>query len=901
MYSYRMPSYSSGRRILALLSVLFMLASPLAASLLAVRPANAQEPTLRAAPGQKVELYKLLAYNNRININEDEIRLDFVLRVPRGSVDPACGGSVAPGGKAVNRTTNNACGGLTFLYSYYGGHEGAKYWYRVMYLRTLDQSSIANGSSGAQQWAKNRDQFYTIHNVVHSGSSDYLTISLEADVAYVYNAPDTGIKKPDSSQAGGVYFPQYIYAFIGQDSGYWLDTPAAAREPGAIYGDTYFLGSDSQFSDSGVNIGEGAPVQLYTDAVSGGQSNGPISFIGWDGYPQLWSLNQANWGLVTDYGLDVSYNYANGSPLNQHFDEGVAPPRSFFVFFSSPGYDKTYYDAGTYKPYPCSTTTSFYYQWVGLKDGTQWVPVSQLTPTDQQSSGQTPSSIDLPSYLGPTSLADTPAYNAPTNGAHTPNNLLASGAAQRSDGSIDFKLAKDTDGLDGYFKLVAWPISTNADGSTTGCQADPIKQAFNPDHGIDASMSQEQIDARIARGWTVDTAYYKFELPKPDPPTIDQQWTQAYSPTLKPTITGRAPAVKGEMGVHGYDIELYREDELHPGSAILVGSQHVAASAVWSISDTNADGHNVEADDPADPAHPRKGHTRYWAQVIEHDTGTNLISEASNSADVTFYIVPDTAPHIQAVNVPHTVLGALPTGSVVRISGVATVRHPHSQLNIYASSPAAADQSIVLATLEYTGPAQGSWTWSIDLAPSKFLPQEVVDSNWLFRAVIINPAQVASPPGQMSQQVDMTPAQAADVRADHRGVLGTALNGLPGAAGGHESDVAIRIKWPDGTTTDYAQGYHSQSSGSWHVPLPRDDMPNGTALVTLKDSAGNESAELPYDFRQNPHIRVLPTTGGNDVPLFLVSCGLLAALGSTACLLTFTHKRRGPANLQMRP
>ncbi|WP_127975634.1 hypothetical protein [Bifidobacterium aemilianum] len=845
----------------------------------------------------------MLAYNNRISTEDDEIRMDFVLRVAHGDVDPTCRGQVPVGGTpaAGSRAINNACGNLGFLYSYYGGHDGTKQWGRINYIRTMadDGGKQADSVDAVSKWASNWNQFYTIHSLMNSGEYDYMTISIEADINYpdnnsgLFNKFDKGVAPISSSNLGGTEFPQWLYAFVGQDAGYWGWVPN--QRPGATYGNGNIYTNDtSQFTDSSiVSLSDQIPAQLYEYSLSDpkasntGKHNGPIAFIGWDNLPLLWSKGQANWGLVTDYGFKYTFDYADGKGSKEfNMGEGVAPPRSFFVYWNNPAYKATYRDAkGLAKPYPCSKTTSFYYQWVGLKDGNDWVPVSALTPTVQRVDGQVPNTHYWPpAIIG--GAGDIAAFNAPSNGAHTSNTLMSTGEAQKADGSIDFKTAKAKDGLDGYFKLVTWPITTNADGSVDGCATGDWGVATNPAAGITDGMAQPEVQKRIGEGWTVDTAYYKYTVPLPENPTIDAIPVNGFSSTLTPAISGTGTA---SAGGKKYRVDLFREDPGKPINAsepddydtegVFIGSVQTDASGHWSIKDGNADGKNTDG-----------SKARYHARLVELNDGYELASGFSNIADLFFNSTADPAPSITQVLVPHTVDGSLPGGAVVKVSGTASPRYEHSVLKLYVQSKAdksAQPRQVYSETIPTGG---HTVSWSTDLATATF-PQSWADLTYVFTATLTSSTDLVSDSGEKTDVVDVTPPDPGVTLANWTGVHGTALNGQVGSASAPQEAARMKVSWPDRSSTGYEVGNVSGSDGSWQVSLPA-AMKSGDIGVWAKDSQGNESAKVEYKLNSIPPVKALPFTGRQIWSLLGGTASLIAALVLVAILLA-RHKRSG--------
>ncbi|MCX8644467.1 hypothetical protein J3T92_06625, partial [Bifidobacterium sp. B4081] len=409
--------------LVTLLAALAMVV-PLGLSALSAGQANAVDGQDGTA-SRKPLLYKMLAYNQRIDSSIDELRMDFILRVKHNEFDPSC--AKANGGIDTTGSCN-----LSFIYPYEGSTNPPHYR-RIKYLNTIaSKSSTDPAWTGAYNWAKNQDQFFTVHKIINSGLYDYLTISVEGDL----NLGDTG----DSSahKTGGVDEPLNIYAIVGQqigalgcggDTWSWTSN-IAADECYYFYSDINIKAPDRTSNITSALTAEGRGFKKYMkDCLGSGadlQCSGPWSYVGWDNNPNLYSGGQPNWGMVTDYGFPAS-NGINGTA------PGGAPPRSFFVYWLN-------VRGGTDV---CSQTNSYYYQWVALKDG-QWVPVDELTPGPVLVTGQQPSPNTLTDSGGATSSVNSySAFNLPKQ-QNNPNELFATDKdgnpmpAQNSDGSINF-------------------------------------------------------------------------------------------------------------------------------------------------------------------------------------------------------------------------------------------------------------------------------------------------------------------------------------------------------------------------------------------------------------------------------------------------------------------------------
>lgn len=449
----------------------------------------------------KPKVFQFMAYNDKVDSYQDELRLDLVLRVPHKEFDPNC--------VALGQTTPAASRGcsLSFLYQYSGSDQPRRFR-RSRYINTMGRKG-ANSYDGALAWARNQDEAFTVHEIINSGVYDYLAISIEGDLDYT----DTK-SSIDAYKTGGSKQELAVYAVIDHDR---QGRNILCGDAVWNYGDDMCgtFNPDSLNSARSVNImdaiGErGTRLYMQNCRTSGAAKycSGPASFVGWDGHPLLWSGRQANWGLVTDFGFPAGNN-------NPAVPEGVAPAKSFFVYWYNVG------GPGSSKNPGCTENTSFKYQWVGLKNNT-WVPVKALTPKAVEVQGQ-PAGYSSPGSASGSEQGA--AYNdkpraagssrAKTNNLFAVNDAGEPMPAQRPDGSIDFKLAKSMQGLDGYFKLLTWPITKDANGQICKTTTQVEKDTYNPDAGIE-NLDAKEVEHRMQTAWTIDTAFYRYSV---NPPT----------------------------------------------------------------------------------------------------------------------------------------------------------------------------------------------------------------------------------------------------------------------------------------------------------------------------------------------------------------------------------------------
>ncbi|WEV69829.1 hypothetical protein OZX73_02885 [Bifidobacterium sp. ESL0775] len=845
-----------GKAVWCALCAIAITLAPLLGAMLtpssATNEAQADEPSTQALEpiDYKPRLYKMLAINNHIDTAHDELRMDFVLRVAHGQVNPVTPTSCAPGISSAGRSC-----GLKLFYQP-AASPTAPLW-EPDYIYALGNGLL--GAAGALAWAQNMLNSYTIHNIVNSGVYDYLTISLEGGMALSNTVNQSAI--------GGVTTPQYVYAQIGDVGSGWT-VPVNRVE-----------------ANNWTNLTADYPAQVYDDICGGNgvnaQCNGPRAFVGYDGSPGSWLLTggQPNWGLMTDVGIDV----VSGTPISA----GTAPPKSFFVYWYNPWFPVEGSLLPPYNTQSCSRNTSFYFQWLGLKGGKDWVPVNDLTPTAQRVDGQVPEGI-TPFTGAPAGSA----FNVPTVSGHDIRSRGSGGSmslAQNLDGTIDFAQAKaDQPELDGYFKLVTWPITTNPAGSTDDCVASNMVDAYNPlvgqptgAKGVTAGMPQSTVNTLINKGWTIDTAYYKYKLPVVQPPVITKPDNDTYSPTIHPTISG--------TGEPGHIVYLYAEDPANPidpsdpdnpdTRGRYIGQATVGSDSKWSIVDND----NTVTD----------GYVNYHAWQAEQTSGYGITSGFSNIQKVNFGTDP--APVVNpVVTVPHTKRaenGQLEASAKVHISGTAAPLTDDTTLKVYASHATTANVSTVAATppsetdliseCTQTLDDAGSQSWSCDVSPSYFLDQTSSGETYLFRARLVNSANVES--GFSIQTnvvtVDMTSTQIAiSNTSDYQTLRGTGYT-LPAGSTGDLNAVMI-VKWPDNTESHPVVA----ADGTWSVDVPSSMTTSGTVYVTADDTETNEAGWVSYYLNVVPPAVALPFAGERSRTVPIVAA-LVAAMLAIAMIL----------------
>ncbi|WEV65733.1 hypothetical protein [Bifidobacterium sp. ESL0764] len=737
---------------------------------------------------RKPELYQLLSFNNKIDTLRDEMRLDFVVRVAHGEVDP----TVSNGGNT----------GLRIVYDYGdGGVSGntvnPNYGHTVSYKRTIFGSDVA---SGADTWAQNIDEYYTIVSMQNSGPYDYVTVSLQGDM----NIPDENNAYWSSASDNGQTWKQHIWAMVGplaRSSSNWLDGYITSNGNAAWSGVnaqrvTDYLNSApaSQFA---TNLAEGKDETSYPgichQAWGKTYSHGcdiPQSWVGFDRWPRLWSndggdgTGQTNWGLTVDAGFNNIRVARNGKTNSgsKSYPAGTAPPNSFFIRWYNPANSSK--DAarggGQRTPDPCTRVTGFKYQWLGLQNRKNWVPVTSLTPEPVEVSNvpvtgyDYTAGTDFPIWAdngdgsfskldNEAKFTDYTAFNSVSNyeGNTKPYNLMVQGAgsatsAQNADGSIDFDKAKrlqpndDAEGtvgsagysgLDGYFKLVTWPV---VDSSCT--LNDPLRNPDKNSEGITQEMAendQASVQKQIDAGWTVGTAFDHFDINRPKVPTItgvstddsaattnemtaitnssDPQYaladSKAKSNATKPVISGNAtigdwvvlyedvPNRRNSAGTsyadrvikknapgtydNGDDYESVGtvvNSENPPGSGPntnVVGAAAVGKDGTWHITDNTA----------VDSTQINERVRRYHAYQYDPTDEMKVGSHFSPIALVNFSAPADKAPTVDPdkIVVPHTkqtasLDGALTDGNntTVSIGGTMSSTEGGSTMRLYA-------------------------------------------------------------------------------------------------------------------------------------------------------------------------------------------------------------------------
>ena len=884
--------------LVTLLATLAMVV-PLGLSALSAGQANAIDGQDETA-SRKPLLYRMLGYNNKLDSYQDELRMDFILRVKHNEFDPSCANSTG------GADTKGSCN-LAFAYQYKGSEYPA-YYRRIKYLNTIASASSSDQPwSGAYKWAQNRDEYFTVHTIINSGLYDYLTISIEGDLA-LKNSADASYYQP-----GGANEPVNIYAVVGQQKGTlsclvpgsswnWV---AGINDCATFNPDTMINAPDRVSNITSTLTADGKNFTLYMQTCQGKgadlQCSGPYSWVGWDGNPLLYGGSQSNWGMVTDYGFPDYNSLTLGKMPGS--DPGVAPPRSFFAYWLNVRGSTIYNPDGI-----CSETNSYYYQWVALKDS-EWVPVDELTPEPVLVTGQQPSPNSLTTTVGAEVQASRySAFNLPKQ-PDNPNEMFATDKdgnpmpAQKADGSINFKEAKAKQGLDGYFKMVTWPVTANRDGSA--CTVSP--EVYNPERkglvGIRDGMNSSDIERNLSAGWTINSAFYKYDVPRPKDPTITSIQNDAdgsldasgsvYTSKLDPVISGECTPSKD--AAHPNKVVLYGEDPANPisdeqsqnggdlvktadtwgfklGEVECKVDPKSKQGGSWQIQDTNK-----QYPSP-DPGNKYDGYRRYHAWEIETTSGFGLTSFFSNVGTAYFVSgenVPDASKF--SVTVPHTVNGSLPASSAVTFKGVASPVYTawssgklgmtDSKMAISMKQNTASDWTSLVTTpantfqrdaavgtassisdsttgltLSLTKTAASTWSWLLNIPADRFIGYDGSDETqtYTFQVEMINPMNLRSGPASVERKIDMTPTTLTFDRHDVFQVAGRAYKYVGGDTKVPETKgTMVHVTWPDNTGTDVSVG----DQGLWQAVPPEGMKQGDVAVQVLSDDAEGPDAQ----------------------------------------------------------
>lgn len=423
------------RVMLAGLSVLLIATGAVTTDL-----ATAPVPATAAPDLEAPLVYKTQAFYDRIDGDVDELRSDFVLKVPHGLVNPKTGELQSVNGQQ-----------LRIGYDYH-----PKIQCSMTYKNTM------GSKAGADAWAANHEQAFTIHSVLKSGKSDFLVVSVQGDMDIDNTGAGTNIP-------GGLSTPMNWYFSYGSgapsSSSTWIKS---ARTVESVNYFTYWGGRSMDVA------------------------TGPQLRVQWDHKYELWSGKQANWGQVLDYGL-------SSSPA------GVLPPNSIAIDLVNNGTKGLDPEKG----YRGTVSDSFWYAWVH-EDGSL---VQSINTAPIRITGVKPreSRTSETKYVSK-NIAQSASKYAPALGWTV--GQANQGLTDRTgvDGSVDFRDAGGT----GYYRLLAWPEAR--DPLTPSGDKGAPRISYSPSDLFDASgMITPAADAAK---WTPGSAYFKYRIAVPDAPAI---------------------------------------------------------------------------------------------------------------------------------------------------------------------------------------------------------------------------------------------------------------------------------------------------------------------------------------------------------------------------------------------
>ncbi|KUF07004.1 hypothetical protein AUL38_01455 [Leucobacter sp. G161] len=427
------------------------------AALIAPAP-NALETPAQAAPVAAPEVTFFHGYNAKIDDLIDELRLSLVLKVPRGYVDEQTLELKPVDGKY-----------LRVGYDHYGGESSGTLGY-------LDNRYInTSGAAGALSWAKNVDQYFTIHKVIPAGDNDFLVMSIEGDMNFRDNLTVNNVV--DGRRTTGPVFFSFERGAPGSGAAWMRGAPLTTYN-----------------------------VEYNIYSARSGAVSGPIVQVLWDNQYSLWSRGQANWAMVLDYDLALG----NSAGINRpgSVPEGVVPANSVGVHLVNPAFNTAARGPAN------SVTKSFWYAWVH-EDGRL---VKEINTGPIRVDGMTPNSNVWPAG----STGARMAKNEDTGGsrptlAYTDDagaQGLNGGRVSRS-GEIDFRGLQDRG--TGYYRLLAWPETSNPTSVTTAAAGK--ERVFAAGDLFDGAgrMTALAEDQK----WTAGSAYYKYTIDRPTAPLIE--------------------------------------------------------------------------------------------------------------------------------------------------------------------------------------------------------------------------------------------------------------------------------------------------------------------------------------------------------------------------------------------
>ncbi|MCT6838040.1 MAG: hypothetical protein M3036_10385, partial [Bifidobacteriales bacterium] len=463
--------------------------------------------------------------------------------------------------------------------------------------------------------------------------------------------------------------------------------------------------------------------------------------------------------------------------------------------------------------------------------------------------------------------------------------------------------AKEKQDLDGYFKFVTWPVTTNRDGNTCTVSS----EVYNPDKkglvGIRDGMNSSDIDRNLSAGWTINTAFYKYDVPRPNDPTITKIENDGdagldasgsvYTTKLDPVVSGECMPSKDAARPN--KVVLYGEDPANPivGGQGSNGGDLVKSSDTWGfrlgeaaceVDPKSKQGGSWQIQDTnkqyqsPDPGNRYSGYRRYHAWVVESISGFGLTSFFSNIGTAYFVSgenVPDASKF--SVSVPHTVNGSLPAGSAVTFKGEVSPTYlawssgglgmTDSRMAVSMKQKTASDWTPLVTTpantfqrgaavntasfatdpttgltLSLSKTAASTWSWKLNIPAGRFTGYNGGDETQTFdfRVEMVNPMNIRSGPASIERKVDITPTTLSLERYDVFQVAGRAYKYVNGDTKVPETKgTVVHVTWPDGGGTDATVG----DQGLWQAAPPEGINQGEFSAQVLSDDAEGADAQ----------------------------------------------------------
>ena len=562
------------------------------AALIAPAP-DALETPAQAAPVPAPEVTFFHGYNEKIDDLIDELRLSLVLKVPRGYVDEQTLELKPVDGKY-----------LRVGYDHYGGDSSGTGGY-------LDNRYInTSGAAGALRWAKNVDQYFTIHKVIPAGDNDFLVMSVEGDMNFGDNLAVNNVV--DGRSTTGPVFLSFERGTPGSGTAWMRGAPLTTYN-----------------------------VEYNIYSARSGAVSGPIVQVLWDNQYSLWSRGQANWAMVLDYDLALG----NSAGINRpgSVPEGVVPANSVGVHLANPAFNTVARGPAN------SVTKSFWYAWVH-EDGRL---VQEINTGPIRVDGMTPNSNVWPAGASGGRMAK----NEDTGGSRPTLAYTDAAGAQglngervSPSGEIDFRGLQDRG--TGYYRLLAWPETSNPAAVTNAAAGK--ERVFAADDLFDGAGRMTPLAEQ--QQWIAGSAYYKYTIDRPAAPVIEVPADGSHTNLNNEVVIsgtgepGRSISVKFRQGDK---ISNTSDPEL---LTIVDGDRNCAAAGGCEVL-VDSNGTWSYTYKPRTPL--ADGRYSVVALQTEQDSRFNLTSDPSNPNDETHptawgvsFTVDTVAPNAPALTCP---------------------------------------------------------------------------------------------------------------------------------------------------------------------------------------------------------------------------------------------------------